>query len=134
MLYKQPESYEEESNNGSRTAQNVTKKDVSKELNVKCKELTNVQQYVCPGGAGTGAPVRETVVQSKGGQRPQRVRSAFHTLARTSFSGERPSVERQRVPSYSGFQSCLLPYTRKSKAYYHVTYNELLKNPLFMMR
>ena len=44
VLYMQPESYEEESNNGSRTAQNVTKKDVSKELNVKCKELTNVQQ------------------------------------------------------------------------------------------
>ena len=44
VLYMQPESYEEESNNGSRTAQNLTKKDVSKELNVKCKELRNVQQ------------------------------------------------------------------------------------------
>ena len=97
---------------------------MSKELNVKCKELTNVQQYVCPRGAGTEPPVRETVAQSKGGQRAQRVRSVVHALARTSFSGERPSVEQQSVPSYSGFQSCLLPYTRKSKAYYHVTYNE----------
>ena len=63
----QPESYKEESNNGSTTAQNVTKKEVSKELNVKCKELTNVQQYVCPRGAGTEPPVRETVAQSKAG-------------------------------------------------------------------
>ena len=46
VLYVQPESYEEESNNGSLTAQNVTKKEVSKELIVKCKELTNVQQHV----------------------------------------------------------------------------------------
>ena len=53
VLYVQPESYEEESNNSSTTAENFIKKEVSKELNVKCKELTNVQQYVCPRGAGT---------------------------------------------------------------------------------
>ena len=68
--------------------------------------------------------MKETVAQSKGGQREQRIRSVVLALARTSFSGERPSVEQQRVPSYSGFQSCLLPYTRKSKSYNHVTYNE----------
>ena len=69
-------------------------------------------------------PLKETVAQSKGGQGAQIIRSAVHALARTSFSGERPSVEQQSVPSYSGFQSCLLRYTRKSKLYYHVTYNE----------
>ena len=67
VLYMQPESDEEESNNGSTTAQNVTKKDV----NVKYKELTNVQQYVCPQGAGTEPPVKETVAQSKRGKRSQ---------------------------------------------------------------
>ena len=48
---------------------------MSKELDVECKELTNVQQYVCPQGADTKPPVRETVTQSKGGQCSQRFRS-----------------------------------------------------------
>ena len=78
---------------------------------MKCKELTNVQQYVCPGGAGTKPQVRETLTQSKGGQTPKRLRSVVYALARTSFSGERPSVEHPSVPSYSGFYSCLLSYT-----------------------
>ena len=95
VIYMQRESDEEESNNGSKTAQNVTKKEVSKELNVKCKELTNVQQYVCPQGAGTEPPVKETVAQPKRGQRSQIIRSVVHALARTSFSGERPSVKQQ---------------------------------------
>ena len=90
-------------------------------MDVKCKELANVHQYVCPQGASTEPPVRETVAQLKGTQHPQRVRAVVHVLSRTSFTRERPSVEQQSVPSYSGFQSCLLPYTPKSKAYYHVT-------------
>ena len=60
---------------------------------MKCKELTNVQQYVCPREAGTEATVMETATQPKGGQRPQRARSVVHAPARTSFSGEIPSVE-----------------------------------------
>ena len=61
--------------------------------------------------------MRETVSQ---------VRSVVHNLARTSFSGsrERTTAEQQSVPSYSGLQSCLLPYTQKSKEYYHVMHNE----------
>ena len=61
VLYVQPESYEEESKDDSTTAKNVTKKEVSKDFNVKCKELTNVQQSACPGAAGTEPPVRKTV-------------------------------------------------------------------------
>ena len=38
---------------------------MSKELDVKCKEFTNVQQYVSPQGAGTEPPVKKTVTQSK---------------------------------------------------------------------
>lgn len=37
VLYVLPESYEEESNNDSTIALNVTKKEASKELDVKCK-------------------------------------------------------------------------------------------------
>ena len=77
----------------------------------------NTQQYVCPQGAGTEPPVRETITQSKREQRPHIFRSVVHALARTSFSGEKPSVEEKNFPSDSGFQSCLLPYTQKSKTY-----------------
>ena len=48
MLYVQPELHEEESNNDSTTAQNITKMEVSKELDVKREELKDVQKYVCP--------------------------------------------------------------------------------------
>ena len=128
VLCMQIDSYEEESNNDSTTAQNVTKKEMSKEMDVKCKELTKGQQYVCPRGAGSEPPLRETVALSKAVQRPQRFRSAIYAIARTSFSGERHSGEQQSVPSYVGFQSCIFSCTRKSKAYDRVTYNESPKN------
>ena len=51
-----------EINDDSTTAQNVTKKEVSRELDVKCKDFTNVKQYVCPQGAATEPAVMETVV------------------------------------------------------------------------
>ena len=48
VLYVQPELHEEESNNDSTTAQNITKMEVSKELDVKREELKDMQKYVCP--------------------------------------------------------------------------------------
>ena len=110
VLYMQPESDEEESNNGSTAAQNVTKKDV----NVKYKELTNVQQYVCPQGTGTEPPLKETVAQSKRGQCSQIIRSVVHALARTIFSGERPSVKQQTKHSLLQWIS-IMPSSLHSK-------------------
>ena len=74
-----------------------------------------MQQYVCPQGADTEPPAGETITQSKREQRPHIFRSVVHALARTSFSGEKPSVEEKNFPSFH--QSCLLPYTQKSKTY-----------------
>ena len=125
VLYVQPEEYEEKRDTDPpMIVKDITKKEVSEELDVKCKELTAVQQYVLPPGADREPPIRERVHRVKEGQRTQRLRSVIHAVARSSSSGERPSVETQIVPSYAGFQSCLLPAMRKSKAYYHVTYNE----------
>ena len=62
VLYVQPELHEVERNDDSTTAQNITKKEVSEELDVKCKILTNGQQYVFPKGAGTEPPVREKLL------------------------------------------------------------------------
>ena len=123
VLYVQPEEYEEEiCADPMVSVKGLTKKSISEDLAVKCKELTTVTAYVCPPNSSNDPPVRERVHHPKDGQRPQRVRSVIHALARSDISGvERPSVETQGVPSYSGFQSCLLPPMRKSKAYYHVT-------------
>ena len=55
--------------NPNRTKKKVTmiqqELKVSKEWNMKCKEFTNVQQFLCPGEVGTEPPV--TVSQSKRG-------------------------------------------------------------------
>ena len=58
------------------------------------------------------------------GSAPQRVCSVIHALARIDNHGTRPLPEEQRVPGYSGAQSCCHPPPNKSKPYYHTTYNE----------
>ena len=70
-----------------------------------------MQQRVFPRGAGTQPLMRETVTQLKGGEHPQRVKPVVHYFARACFCTERISIEQKSVPSYSGFQSSLLPYT-----------------------
>ena len=123
VLYVQPETYEIDCKETTAVTSN-TKKVLTRQLEEKCKELTDVRQYVCPQGASNEPPVRSAVTQPIAGIYAQRFRSVIHTLSRMNANGERPSVEDQNVPSYSGFQSCLLPSTVKSKPYYHVTYNE----------
>lgn len=73
-------------------------------MDLKCKELTNVQQYICLSGACTEPPVRETVTQLKREQRTQRLRSVVHANSGTSFSRKKASVKQQSIPSYSVFQ------------------------------
>ena len=79
---------------------------------------------MCPRDASREPPVRDRVCAPVSGPQPQIIRSVIHALVRADPEGERPSVENHTVPSYSGFQSCRLPSTRKSKPYYHATYNE----------
>ena len=61
---------------------------------------------------------------NENGTRPQRIRSVIHSLARADENGSRPSPEDQKVPGYSGLQSCIKEKVNKSKPYYHTTYNE----------
>ena len=129
----QSELYEDRSNDDSTTPQNATKKEVEKELHVKCKELTNVQQYVCFRGAGAEPPVRKTVAQSKVGQRSQRVRSVVHALRRTSFSEKRPSVKQQNIPLIVDFSHVSFPTIEKEKRITILRTMNHQINLLFMM-
>ena len=125
-------SYKEKSNDDSATAQNVTKKEVSKELDVKCKELIYTPQYVRYRGAGTKPPVRKTVTQSKGGQLPQIVRSVVHAFARVGFSGQKPSVEQQNVSSFGGLiMSFSLHSKKQSVLPCHVQWTTKKKNIIY---
>ena len=100
------------------------KKDIAERLKGVCESLTSVQQYKIPAEASREPPTRERVDAAKHGTSPQRIRSVIHTLARVSENGSRPSPEDQKVPAYSGLQSCIQEDKPKSKAYFHTTYNE----------
>lgn len=64
------------------------------------------------------------------GTAPQRARSVIHALSRIDTDGSRPPPQEQRIPGYSGAQSCHhLPHN-KSKPYYHTTYNEPPSKPV----
>ena len=102
----------------------TNKKETTQKLNNVCEGLNAVQQYIVPTGAGREPLAREVVNVDENGTRPQRIRSVVHSLARVCENGSRPSPEDQRVPSYSGLQSCIQDKVNKSKPYYHTTYNE----------
>ena len=48
----------------------------------------------------------------------------IHALARSDCNGDRPEVDQQEVPAYSGMQACLNQDGERSKAYYQSTYPE----------
>ena len=90
----------------------------------------NMAPILCMMKCGTKCNVKDKIGEPKwkrikdDGTRPQRIRSVLHSLARASSSGLRPPPEEQKVPSYSGLQSCIQKAVVKSKPYYHTTYNE----------
>ena len=124
VMSVQPECYENERADVSISLDEKKKKEITSKLKEKCAELTGVQQFVCPVGAINEPPIRPRTMPLKDGTKPQQVRSVIHALARADLNGVRPSPTDQTVPAYSGLQSCILSPTRKSKPYYHTTYNE----------
>ncbi len=123
VMFVQPESYEKKSDEEP-AARLIKKKDISAQLRNKCAELTHVYQYRCPPGTKSEPPARPIIDPPVNGTAPQRARSVIHALSRTNNDGTRPPPHEQRVPAYSGAQSCRHPPPNKSKAYYHTTYPE----------
>ena len=78
----------------------------------------------CPPGSKSEPPIRPIAHPPFNAVNPQRVRAVIHALSRTNSDGTRPQPNEQKVPSYSGAQSCRHPSTDKTKPYYHTTYPE----------
>ena len=123
VIFVQPQYLEKKS-----TSENITstrkKSDVSKELREKAEELTKVVQYIMPVGASSEPPIRTYTAPPIEGSLQQQKRSVIHSLARIDHDGDRPEVDLQGVPAYSGLQACLNPEGDRSKAYYQSTYPE----------
>ena len=123
VMFVQPESYEKKPDEEP-AARLIKKKEISAQLKQKCSELTQVQQYRCPPGSKSEPPARPMVHPPVNGTAPQCARSVIHALSRADNDGTRPPPHKQRVPAYSGAQSCRHPPPSKSKPYYHTTYPE----------
>ena len=102
----------------------VKKKEITKKLNDVCEYLTKVVQYTCPHRASKEPPERSFVEVPINTTKPQRMLSVIHALARSGDGCERPIPNDQKVPAYSGFQSCISESLKKSKPYYQVSYPE----------
>lgn len=123
VMFVQPENYERKSDDEPATRP-MTKKQISAQLKQKCADMTQVYQYRCPPGSNSEPPIRPMVEPPVNGTDPQRTRSVIHALSRADNDGVRPPPHEQRVPAYSGAQSCRQPSVGRSKPYYHTTYPE----------
>jgi len=55
---------------------------------------------------------------------PQRKQSIIHVLTHADRNGDCPFVTKQAIPSYGGFHASLNAEHGKSKAYFHMPYNQ----------
>ncbi|KAJ3584138.1 hypothetical protein NHX12_014634, partial [Muraenolepis orangiensis] len=69
-------------------------------------------------------PIRPKPTTFSSSTEPQRKRSIIHALARADMNGDRPDAAEQTIPSYSGFHAGLNMEQRKTKAYFHTSYNQ----------
>ena len=123
VMFVQPEEYEKKDYEVP-AERPIKKKEISAKLTEKCAQLTNVIQYRCPPGSSSQPPIRDFVDPPENGTAPERARSVIHALSRAHNDGTRPPAHEQKVPAYSGSQSCRHPPPNKSKPYYHATYPE----------
>ena len=120
VMYVQPEHYfDKELNQLKPTV--IKKNEVTQKLKQKCENLKNIAQYVCPPGASSEPPIRGRVRPPSDNCLTQRTRSVIHSLCRGNNECIRPEPSDQRVPTYSGFQSCLDNRHFISKPFYHAT-------------
>ena len=119
----EPASYENKPDE-ELAASLMKKKQISEKLKQKWAELTQVIHYRCPPHSKSKPSARLKVDPSVNGTALQRARSVIHALSRADNCDARPPPQEQKVPAYSGAQSCHYPPPNKSKPYYHTTYPE----------
>ena len=69
-------------------------------------------------------PIRPEPATFSASTEPQRKRSIIHALARVKTICDRPDAAEQTIPSYNGFHAGLSSEQGKSKAYFHMSYNQ----------
>lgn len=95
---------------------------VSQALNQKVSEMQKVIPYKTIKRGEP--PIRDKPGNYTANTEPQRKRSIIHALIRADVNGDRPEVSHQKIPSYNGFQATLSSEQGKSKAYYHMSYDQ----------
>ncbi|KAJ3580968.1 hypothetical protein NHX12_017231, partial [Muraenolepis orangiensis] len=97
-------------------------KTVSRALTEKVPEMQAVTPYrTIKRGE---PPIRPKPTTFSSSTEPQRKRSIIHALAGADMNGDRPDAAEQTIPSYSGFHAGLNMEQRKSKVYFHTSYNQ----------
>ncbi len=69
-------------------------------------------------------PIRPELDTFSASTEPQQKRSIIHALARVNTNGDRSEAAEQTIPSYNGFHAGLSSEQGKSKAYFHMSYNQ----------
>ena len=102
------------------TVENIShsgkKAEISKKLKEKEGELTKVTQYIVSRGTSSEPLVRRYTASPIDGSLTQKKRSVIHALARVDSNGDRPDVDQQQFPAYSGMQACLNQAGERSKS------------------
>jgi hypothetical protein len=97
-------------------------KTVSRALTAKASEMQVITPYrTIKRGE---PPIRPEPTTFSSSTEHQRKRSIIHVLARADVNGNRPDAAEQNIPSYNGFHAGLNVEQRKSKAYFHASYNQ----------
>ncbi|KAJ3602020.1 hypothetical protein NHX12_029780 [Muraenolepis orangiensis] len=97
-------------------------KTVSRALTEKVSEMQAVTPYrTIKRGE---PPIRPKPTTFSSSTEPQCKRSIIHALACADMNGDCPDAAEQTIPSYSGFHAGLNMEQRKSKAYFHTSYNQ----------
>ena len=69
-------------------------------------------------------PIHPEPVMFSSSTEPQRKWRVIHALTRADINGDRPGAGEQTIPSYNGFHAGLNKKHSKSKAYFHMAYNQ----------
>ena len=99
-------------------------KTVSQALTEKTSEMQAVTPYKTIKRGEP--PIRPEPSTFSSSTEPQQTRCVIHALAiaRADVHGDRPDAAAQTIPSFNGFHATLNSEQRKSKPYFHMTYNQ----------
>ena len=122
VMFVQPKSLQKDSPAMSSAGEhNICASELSQSLKNLGSQMQEVKPYktVRP----SEPPIRNRPQEEESnGTEKQRTRGVIHALARSDNDLNRPDVNHQTVPGFSGFQAKMSHPVEKSNAIYHMTY------------